>query len=1711
MRVKPFRIVKTELVNLNTGDIKKLSQYGAGDSDTDLVSLTIKESMFSPSLEGEAVIRDYSTTIEELNISIGNYDTLRVTLEQVGENEYGMSESKILVVDLSIYAFSQETSEAEIQIGKVNIARLISLKLASKEHYLLNYNFFDFMDDDKVMKISYAPSEEEQQRSGGASGDNKGMVQYLIDRMGALTTSQGGSAGVKSLPLIADNTANWVWLKKSHNFYPWGKFIKPPRLSQMMQLLAENAVDGTNNNAVNFFFWQNLENWNFRSVESIITEYKTQKKEEIKTYYISPVMNRGDSIRSLESGSDDEIHVSSYEETDFFDLLRSYAFGSLYTFVEPKYGEDPYARYLDVQGGHIYQDIYYDYFEDGTRWQKIEGEPKVYAQMGSEPNKFIQNVGQNLIADTKYGYFSPNFFNKEKKVAWEYKGYEYSNRDEEELWQTQFDITDMRGEELKIIQEKIKKPLKKKKEEYAKKKNLKEKWKVYKCSICCAGDVDSKGVVIEGASGASGAVSGFSGFSDPRFEKSFNLRNDGALSNYEIVAAGSFTDTINFDAAKVGVGFTGFGYSADGTTLTDEQGNPIVQTFQNEWTRSGMTLSYNLNESPYNLSMGEFFNLEQNPDNFVTYRFDLEIKRHEKLKQILETNIATRNIRKQKYQSALAGYTAAYVDRNDTCLTAGCTGYCLCPTEYPETVKAKVDFVVGAHDALSGHEEQIIAQIDPMIEKLKALKAEFLSLYSTYWSRKAFFFSRDIDFSFLKSGNNLFNIKSITRRKIATSKYAPFAVRKSIGGTSGYPLKINEPYGGCGGTEWYPYDIQRDVNSTSEDSVPITSPYAPGIDVTKLGDTGAYPYYDRYYSRTIKKSDFWESFESPFANFPYSEAQNEKAKGPIWYRNWLVNYEITLIKPPCLNRKPPCFEGDCSCDEIVLPMRMHFETFANGETADILTMSAKIKDYAFTQLSKNCDGCRIRITSAFPSSDVKLYHPWAADELGKTFSYVDYKKSSSFFNDVLDFRGTTGYPPHMLLEGEESYIRVEFKTPIGQETLKDFPEGFNDTYGSEYFLPYIVLATAGPFGSQSARTNISVIGQDPYGFDLAVKKIKNRDDFAGMNLMYTDGERLFAFRDSDGDTIYPDEGAPFNFIEPFSTSSSWLKTSQNSLFYKPKDGIADLFVPNGIQDVFMASRLERSLPAKTWWDLWVSLPPIAVATFYNRWDVLGTSGGSLVPNVESGITYQGVAFYDNNSIVAEPVTWTGDGCSGGCSEDPPWPLFLQPDTEQIITGAFPSNVAATIAEDILESSASLGDFDTVLIPGMSGASGMSGNPALILPRDPSNYVYRFAEFPHIVGIGPTQGTGGEELLGITSAVQGKNYPVISYPIGTLIWGKFLPGGSAGVTMSFDLETYGFSGEKNYKDYNVVHRWDMSRKTQYGLVSLSSDSMPSLLSLIGGVGGQIEEIQEYQRWVSNKLIDWFQNTIFDNNFAGQFVVLSKQGGSCKGYPCMNPEGFPGIEGCPPNDPLCNCPCQGASGNKGKLMSTYLIGSTAMPADAVLRPDLMDIVPDRFFGGVTFAPTGSYGPEPSSLELEILEKELSECELIKKNLGEQWLGCVWDKPDSPYNCSCPNIGRKFPDYMKYNRTYSTFWGTPLAAPLLRTAQMALLNSNKISITVPGDLDIKAGQIINVESRNVQNKRFRGKWLVTTINRFFNRAYHMMTLTLSREGGVGEQRRN
>lgn len=1665
-------------------------------------SVNINQSMISTSIRGNVVFIDRNRALE--NIKLSPLDLLFFKI--VEKTEGTVINKEITVSIISVSQLSNDATAAKM--GTINQPRTIQIDFAANEHYLLNYSYFDFMDNDFI---------------GPISGE-KGIIQYISDKVfkhdsTPFSTSKKG--------IQADPTGNYVWLKKYHNMYPWGKPVFPPLLSSFIQMLTENAVDEKNPNAANFMFWQDLDGWNFKSVESIIKNSK-----EYPVYFFSDIHADARGIYRI------DLNVDGSPETDFMNMLKNGSFGSNYLFVEPKYQQDPYARYLDVSGAHEIKEIDYVYTRDYEKWESIEEMPVL------SDKEYIKKWSHNRMYDDFYGYFEPNVFNRKKSVSWEYYGYTYSNRQEESLWQTVFDITDMDGKILRKIQKEIKEPLAKKRYEYARKMNLKEKWKVYRCSICCAG--------IE--------------LND---ELGYTLTN--ALSTYEIVSAGSFTDVFNY--------------------LPTKQSGPV----SNSYLLSGLTLSYDLKESPYNLTIGEFLNLEESPDNFIKYRFDLEIIRHQKMLEMIDRNTLARENRVQSINDAYDFYRGKYLAKTIDCGDSDCrSDNCPCHTaqtvhgdgvDGPEpgagTYEAFNNNTKNWHNHFVTHPSSVSdtprfkESIQKTIQKLQELKEEFISLYQAYWSRKAFFFSKEIDYSFMKSGNNLLNVKSIKRIPIKGSKYEPFATRKAL---SGFTFKD-------GSTAFYPYSISKNIcNDQLSDS---------------LGST-ANPYFDRKYSED-PKADFWISFKNPYSKFSYSDREfSDVPKGPIWYRNYKVSYKLgrrtrfcpsnaatysgprvcvkgcqgpitqrcsssvtpydqeeqdsicssdfgiqgedwvygkcdefenrqfvngilsdlifcatdpffaecpagigymtpeccsgfltewdnnqeycnhlqsigcqdsPVYRTSCINPLPPptyvdldiSYQGTCDYDgfntDISTDTGVLIEIFSNDKNLLLnhSVLNEAIRRKLSSNIEKNIEN-NLSVSALLytrspwenyqigvePISDVKLLHPWGADELGENGDftvndYNNYKKAASLFEDDL----TEKIPPSLHLEGLESYVRIEFKSPIGLETLKDFPDGFVNTPGSEYFLPYIVLLTAGPFGAESARTNVSVIGQDPFGFDVAVKKIKNKDDFAKMNLHdYGSGISLGSLSCS-----------------PYSTSSSWLRRSQDAMFYRPNSTGSELYTPSGIQDIFCASSLQRSAPVKSWWDLWVSLPPVAIALYHNRLDV--------PDNILGRYAFADVESFRNTDyagVIGKDTVVFSDGSVFSAND---WPIYVKADTENIVAGLYPATIIInkTRRNELEKSKNKLGKYPEILdgiIP-TGNVNNLNSteitqdvysedntvkkiigysDPYQVANSDPEAFVFYEVDYPHINEVDPN-----------------KNYPLMSYPVGTVVYGG--PGFTAGQVWKFDI----------------------SRKTEYGIVQLSSDSMPSILSLIGGIGGNIESIQKYYEWWNNKLFDWYQNTVFDNNFSAQFVVFSKQKvNSCKDYPCANSSPYIGENNCPPNDPLCKCPCQ------------------------ELRPDKITKVKDRFTGAMIPALTGDFGPEPSSLELKKLKDETNECALIKQVLGEEWLGCVWDDPTSPYNCKCPCVGSKFYDYMKYNRTQSTFWNTPLHTPLFRNAQMNLLMSNKIKIHVAGDLAIKTGMIIKIDSSSnlIENKkkRYDGKWLVLEIDHIMQTGNHVMILTLVRD---------
>lgn len=110
--------------------------------------------------------------------------------------------------------------------------------------------------------------------------------------------------------------------------------------------------------------------------------------------------------------------------------------------------------------------------------------------------------------------------------------------------------------------------------------------------------------------------------------------------------------------------------------------------------------------------------------------------------------------------------------------------------------------------------------------------------------------------------------------------------------------------------------------------------------------------------------------------------------------------------------------------------------------------------------------------------------------------------------------------------------------------------------------------------------------------------------------------------------------------------------------------------------------------------------------------------------------------------------------------------------------------------------------------------------------------------------------------------------------------------------------------------------------------------------------------------------------------------------------------------------------------------------------------------------TFAPIDMYFDEPTD-----------ECKGINTDLGQDWLGCLWGTPDAPFSCTCPDIGPNFAAYLKLRLNVATFWNTPKTTPPKRAEFLdAIKYSSKVDVTVPGDFNLKIGQVVRLKADGI-----------------------------------------
>lgn len=635
------------------------------------------------------------------------------------------------------------------------------------------------------------------------------------------------------------------------------------------------------------------------------------------------------------------------------------------------------------------------------------------------------------------------------------------------------------------------------------------------------------------------------------------------------------------------------------------------------------------------------------------------------------------------------------------------------------------------------------------------------------------------------------------------------------------------------------------------------------------------------------------------------------------------------------------------------------------------------------------------------------------------YSDSGYIETFNIFQDDL----TNKKPPNIKREEIASYVRIEFETPIGLDRLAEFPTGFIRDAGSEYFLPYIVSLTPGPNGRQSIRNNIAVIGLDPYGFDVAIKKMNVEDHTASKKYSwYEEQDRTLNETSMD---LWPEFGfeteRPYYTAAPRDGSEYSGDITYSSTFSSYDNSDLGTRGSGGFQAAARSLTNTSKLSS-------------LYSTIYD-YDDNNTSRKSAGVDPEYKRTANGSGYLLNSHKKIKPHrSWW--------SFEFPKNIYIP----QRVSGLFNTfGLVPALGSELSNGFlyyANGQDFNDGTIQGSGiGHYGNLDVTGMMVYGYHDCYWWYGSELDQWLSLADTPATRAL-LAQANSAAPNATVPFLAKTGDQLLETMNVHSDLPEIEGLFsDTTNHWMMGDHiMYRPGLIttdVWKYDLSGETEYGLVHPPT---------------------------SNPNYD-----LFDQNFAAQFVVHGRSSGgnaSCsEHYTCANPNGTVSRVGCPDSDPYCNCPAQ-------------------------------DMIPDE--------------REPTYLELYALYTQLKECDLIKDNLGEEYLGCVWSDPNNPCSCNCPEIGDKFKKYLEYSRTYATFWETPRNTPLLRTSQMEQLFSQKIAILVPTTSKVKVGDIVELIQPNpvseeffTKQKNLYGKWLVLQINHTFTKNVTQgLNLTLCRD---------
>jgi hypothetical protein len=508
-----------------------------------LSAISFKESLYNGCIFGSIIVFDIRNWVDEFLFT--GQEKLNIKFK-IGKSD------KLIDMTFHVYDAKNITdagNATETMPGNEKVS-LWELQFVSSEIFLPNYNQ-TLLEKNEDFLGSISVSEDSTE---------KALVNEVFKKFNLKQNK-------------IDSTKSGIWLRQDHLSYPWMKRKGQMRISQLLKYVTNYSWDGGSDKFyADYYWWEDRDGWSFRSISKIIESNN------------KPV--DGFAVTIDETNPNRIISFQVLQEYNIQNLLDNGSLFSTYIRIEPNYS-DPYLDFVDTNQALKYTEVYYDYHKNYNSTTLIDKYKLIPDSFDTNP-KTISNKGKPSARtdDDIYGYYNENYLNTPYYQEWDVYGKTSNGYWSSKSWQPQYDFSELDIKPLKTINDKIRKPLIKKREEYARKKNIKRKWEVYRCTVCCH------------ENGALGSTADIAIFNNPGpiGGKTYNalfgvtgLYSDYQQS-YKLAAAGSFTDLLNY-----------------------QSGNTFYER--------GLTYSYDLSKPPYNESLGQFFNITgpQAPTAYVKY------------------------------------------------------------------------------------------------------------------------------------------------------------------------------------------------------------------------------------------------------------------------------------------------------------------------------------------------------------------------------------------------------------------------------------------------------------------------------------------------------------------------------------------------------------------------------------------------------------------------------------------------------------------------------------------------------------------------------------------------------------------------------------------------------------------------------------------------------------------------------------------------------------------------------------------------------------------------------------------------------------------------------------------------------------------------------------------------------------------------------------